>query len=939
MLKHYMIVFFALFALHAWGEGRTLEEIKNTLTANSGKAVQEKVYLHIDNTCYFVGDTIWYKAYVVRADDLGYTDMSRILYVELLNSDGLVVERQRVIVSDKGFGDGCFALQDSLYSGYYELRAYTRWMLNWGVSHYRYGREDRFAFYNNAMARDFFRQWDGLYSRVVPVYGKPENAGDFTYKRMYQRPKQSVQKADKERLKAAFFPEGGHLVAGVPCRVAFELTDQEGRAVDVAGQVSDGESLVADIRPAYQGRGTVTVTPGAKRLKASFHWRGKDYSFDLPKAEETGVTLFLSGDKAEMAMRGLPTAKQYGVSIICRGLLKHFETFSPGGDGRATIAIPSLPTGVNDITVFTDEGKILADRLFFVNNHDYDGGYATVSGGTNATYQPYEKVSLELLCDGVAQPTNISVAVRDTRTDEPTYDDGDMMTDLLLGSELKGFVASPAYYFEADDDAHRQALDQLLMVQGWRKYDWKELADTSSLQKRYQPETTMTVEGAVYKMLSINEVEPEEIEQWAKGSGIARTKQEDDDDETADESDEASTAGESGDGTEKISSDRITVEAEEAETSYDYGGIMGANADLGVNHGGLKSEVIVEAEVVLGTRVAGLTQKTHDGGRFLFQVPPFYGQAYLTMKAYKEKDSTKKNMESHKDAHVMDEDAYPDFYVKRDLFYPRFASPYSYYQNHAPETSGIADEASSSDLSMENDEHLLQDINVKGKRRGRRSIDYTKPAYVADAYDLYNELTDCGLSFGKFDMRLFPVRVCQLLYGNMGRHVSFNVDARINGKIFYRNYVPDTENAAIMWDNFNAQALYGTLKLKRLDKLRIFSDYEPRRENAPMDESRLRADATVELVPIADDGVQPSSRDRRIVLRGFNLAEKFYSPDYSERKPEEPTDYRRTLYWNPNARTDADGRVNIDFFTGSKETRIKVSAAGITADGHFIRSK
>lgn len=939
MLKQYLLIFFALLTAQSWGEGRGFEEIMNTLAANSDKAVQEKIYLHTDNTCYFVGDTIWYKAYVVRADDLRYTDMSRILYVELLNSDGLVVERQRVIVSDKGFGDGCFALEDSLYSGYYELRAYTRWMLNWGVSHHRYGREDKHAFYNNAMARDFFRQWDGLFSRVIPVYGKPETAGDFTYKRMYQRPKQSVQKAAKERLKALFFPEGGHLVAGVPCRVAFELTDQEGKAVDVAGQITEGETKVADIRPIHHGRGVVTITPGAKRLKASFHWRDKDYSFDMPKADEAGATLALNGGKAEIAMRGLPTAKQYGASFLCRGVLKHFETFTPDGNGHATIAIPPLPTGVNDITVFTDEGEILADRLFFVNNHDYDGGFTTVSGGMKTTYSPYEKVSLQLQCDGVAEPTNMSVAVRDTRTDEPSYNDGDMMTDLLLGSELKGFVDNPAYYFESDDDTHRQALDLLLMVQGWRKYDWKELADTSSLQKRYQPETTMTVEGAVYKMLSINEVEPEEIKRWATGSGLARTKAIDEDEDATDDSQQTDTDGTTDEDAGTISSDRITIDTEEESSNYEYGDMNSANADLGVNHGGLKSEVIVEAEIVLGNQVAGLTQKTHDGGRYLFQVPPFYGQAYLNMKAYKENDSTKKSMASHKDAHVMDEDAYPDFYVKRDLFFPRFATPYSYYQNHAPETSGVAAALEQSNLSMENEDHLLRDINVKGKKRGRRSIDYTKPAYVADAYDLYNELTDCGLSFGKFDMRLFPVRVCQLLYGNMGRHVSFNVDARINGHIFYRNYVPDTENAAIMWDNFNPQALYGTLKLKRLDKLRIFSDYEPRREDAPMEESRLRADATVDIVPIADDGVQPSSRDRRIVLRGFNYPEAFYSPDYSTQTPNEPTDYRRTLYWNPNARTDADGRLDIDFYTGSKETRIKVSTAGITANGRFIRSK
>ena len=44
--------------------------------------VQEKVYLHLDNNCYYKGDTIWYKSYVVRADNLDYTDMSHILYVE-----------------------------------------------------------------------------------------------------------------------------------------------------------------------------------------------------------------------------------------------------------------------------------------------------------------------------------------------------------------------------------------------------------------------------------------------------------------------------------------------------------------------------------------------------------------------------------------------------------------------------------------------------------------------------------------------------------------------------------------------------------------------------------------------------------------------------------------------------------------------------------------
>ena len=145
--------------------------------------IQEKIYLHLDNNCYFLGDTIWYKAYVVTADDLHPTNLSKLLYVELLNSDGFVVDRQHVIVSDKGLTCGQFTLQDSLYSGYYEIRAYTKWQLNFNVTHRKYSFIDERRFYNKQMCADFFREYPGLYSRVVPVYNKVRNgAYDERYK-------------------------------------------------------------------------------------------------------------------------------------------------------------------------------------------------------------------------------------------------------------------------------------------------------------------------------------------------------------------------------------------------------------------------------------------------------------------------------------------------------------------------------------------------------------------------------------------------------------------------------------------------------------------------------------------------------------------------------------------------------------------------------------
>ena len=45
---------------------------------------REKAYLHLDNTSYYIGDTIWYKAYVVTAEQNQPSPISTPLYVELL---------------------------------------------------------------------------------------------------------------------------------------------------------------------------------------------------------------------------------------------------------------------------------------------------------------------------------------------------------------------------------------------------------------------------------------------------------------------------------------------------------------------------------------------------------------------------------------------------------------------------------------------------------------------------------------------------------------------------------------------------------------------------------------------------------------------------------------------------------------------------------------
>ena len=52
-----------------------------------------------------------------------------------------------------------------------------------------------------------------------------------------------------------------------------------------------------------------------------------------------------------------------------------------------------------------------------------------------------------------------------------------------------------------------------------------------------------------------------------------------------------------------------------------------------------------------------------------------------------------------------------------------------------------------------------------------------------------------------------------------------------------------------------------------------------------------------------------------------------------------PADYRRTLYWNPNAVSDENGQFTASFYNNAKETRLHMTAAGITSDGRLLHAK
>lgn len=919
-----------------------------------GKAIpQEKVYVHLDNTCYFLGDTIWYAAYTRRTDTDLPSGISRVLYVELLNQDGFLVERQLVEMIN-GRGNGSFALNDTLYGGFYELRAYTRWQLNWGVTEKEHTPEAEAWFFNKELAREFYRDYDKLYSRVFPVYDKPKQPGEF-FRDMTTRPLRRYFKSGAEEPEPvlSLYPEGGNLVAGVPCRLAFEAALENGKWLEgnAVLRSSDG-ATVAEAPTLSRGRGLLTFTPQAGQ-KYEVEFTATDSKFTAAKASidrvpVDGVSLRIhrEGDEfqIEANSQGVTASQQLGLTIMREGVVVKSETIDPATahDYRLSIPLSQLSSpGVYQATVFDAGGRVWADRMFFVTTPQVFEPSMTVSG-VKEHYDPFSHATLDVACSVASasstSPSSISIAVRDVSTQDSPYDNGSILTEMLLASEIKGFIPAPQYFFQADDEEHRQALDLLMLTQGWRRFDWKTMAVPGTFELT-QPVESLTpiLRGEVHNYYtsmwqddtnrigaakSPFEME-EDIKHFDPFSTVGKTPEAAYRDylrngnETVIPEMEYLGAGQ-GEIIEAVVAQTYAHEKHLPTGSYQMMGTIGT-ARFNAQESALSNEVRVHAEFTQPGSESIIGDMSTKGGQFTIQSPYFQGYCVLFLAA---SDTTKwKVAKPHTWISMVEKDE-PEFYVRMSSHYPRFTQPYEYYQTtQISQQSQLEHGTSMFDPTKFETE--MGGITVRASHGGLRRFDRSKPAYVVDAYTAYNEACDAGLMEGRYIGRFHFLNSLSRLYvGDMNSHHNYLLEPRYAGRNRSFNM------SAYKMDRYN--------QLMTLDSIRIYTDFNPRTGGDPRAIEDNLERVSIDLQPLPDDGERVTYRDRRYILQGFNVAEDFYHPNYSTPPAEGRNDYRRTLYWNPDLQLDANGRAQVQFYTGSKPTSIVVSANGQSADGTLL---
>ncbi|MBS1526848.1 MAG: TonB-dependent receptor plug domain-containing protein [Bacteroidetes bacterium] len=471
-MKKVLLLIASVFIAHLCAytqPGNVLGNVITKLKVLSNDKTIEKAYLQFDKPYYAAGDTMYYKAYVMLGERNNLSKSSGILYVDLIDPDNNIINTEMLQLAG-GVAWGDFALPAGLGKGNYRVRAYTRYMLN---------------------TPEYF------FDKTIPV-GSIGNSSANSTTNTTQALKADIQ----------FFPEGGNLMEDMGSKVAFKAVGTNGLGIGVKGAVVDNTNTqVAEFAATHLGMGSFRMIPEAGktyRAKVTFA-DGTQSIVDLPAPQAKGIAIAVKDtlDKVFIEIRCNKAYfkdninKDINLVMYDSGVLSSANAKLDSRDLQLSLAKEQFPSGVLQVTLFSETGEPMSERLVFLKNKDLLNLDIT---SDKATYKKRGRVQLKLNASekGMAADGHFSVAVIDEN--KVPFDESKettILSYLLLSSELRGYIERPNYYFTANTDQVHADLDALMLTQGYRRFTWKQLLNNETAFT-YKPEpAALSISGVV----------------------------------------------------------------------------------------------------------------------------------------------------------------------------------------------------------------------------------------------------------------------------------------------------------------------------------------------------------------------------------------------------------------------------------------------------------
>ncbi|WP_113654552.1 TonB-dependent receptor plug domain-containing protein [Pedobacter namyangjuensis] len=454
--------------LFLFAEETPLEKLVKHISKLTSSYPQEKIHIHTDKPYYVMGEEIWLKTYLVTAEKNEPSYLSKILYVELVDKNN-VIRKKLTLPVEHGRAKGNMLLLDSVSSGNFRLRAYTNYMRNFGES--------------------FF-------------FEKQITIGKVAEETIANKPA-----SKKPELDVQFFPEGGSLVNEIRSKVALKALTNDGLGAQITGYIENqNKEKVATFETTHAGMGVFALLP---KPNESYNAvvslpNGETKFFKLPQSKNSGQTLAVNLHNDEVSIKisnskNLLNQDEFYVLAQANGVVyTSFKSIADNQNIVTTIPKSSFPNGVVHFTLFNKEFLPLAERLVFINHQNtlkFDLEKQTISDTLNS-----KSVLNLFVTDGNANAVdgNFSVSVTDAaKVPIDEDDETTIISNLLLTSDLRGYIEKPNYYFNNINDEKVAQLDALMLTQGWRRFNWKQLTAFEEPKISYRPEQSLEITGTI----------------------------------------------------------------------------------------------------------------------------------------------------------------------------------------------------------------------------------------------------------------------------------------------------------------------------------------------------------------------------------------------------------------------------------------------------------
>jgi hypothetical protein len=443
-------------------------QVSGTLAADNltdlfKKYPQEKIYVHTNQTSFSAGDTLWYKIYAYSFGEP--TAISKVAYLQLINKDGKIVNENKLLLTS-GCAYGNINFSSQLPAGVYSLRAFTSWMMNFDE--------------------------DYLFHKNIYIVGSRDKTVETTDKIVHD-------------YSVNFFPEGGDLIDSINCKIAFKATDSKGLPIDIFGKILDNGKTITSLKSTHDGMGYFYLEPFPNHTYSTeIHFPDSSIkNFSLPASKPQGYALALNEITAtniEVAITHKGNAQTNDDKmflIASQGLGKVISYNTALNRGKNIIQIPraDFKTGIVRLTLFDANNIPQAERILFINQHDV---LSLQLNKDTVSLLPKAKSALTLRITGnnfIIPTGNYSISIIDANLKDSISEN--ILSSLLLTSELKGYIYHPNYYFQNENDTTTKNLDLVMLTNGWRRFSWKQVIESKPLTLNYFPENSLNLAGKI----------------------------------------------------------------------------------------------------------------------------------------------------------------------------------------------------------------------------------------------------------------------------------------------------------------------------------------------------------------------------------------------------------------------------------------------------------